>query len=69
MKQGLFNMITTQDVTEMIKQAKKFIEQKALNSELFIRVREHKTESERMLSYIFENSGWTLKIMDRPILN
>ena len=69
MKQGLFNMITTQDVTEMSKQAKKFIEQKALNSELFIRVREHKTESERMLSYIFENSGWTLKIMDRPILN
>jgi len=69
MKQGLFNVITTQDVTEMSKQAKKFIEQKALNSELFIRAREHKTESERMLSYIFENSGWTLKIMDRPILN
>jgi hypothetical protein len=69
MKQGLFNVITTDDVTEMSNQAKKFIEEKALNSELFRRVEEQKHETEQLLSFIFRNTGWQLEIEEKQLLN
>lgn len=69
MKQGLFNVITTDDVTEMSKQAKKFIEEKALNSELFMKVEEQRRETEKLLSFIFVKSGWQLELEDPALLN
>ena len=69
MKQGLFNVITTEDVTQMSEQAKKFIEEKALKSELFNRVDQRQTEVEGMLGFIFQNTGWKLEVKANPFLN
>ncbi len=69
MKQGLFNVITIEDVTEMSDQAKKFIEEKARNSELFGRVDQQKEEIEKMLGFIFQNTGWKFVIGEDSLLN
>jgi hypothetical protein len=69
MKQGLFNVITTDDVTEMSKRAKQFIEEKAQKSELFTKVEEQKADTEQLLTYVFQNSGWQLKIEDKILLD
>jgi len=69
MQQGIFNVITTQDVTDMSTKAKKFIEEKALNSELLVTANKQKEETAKMLNYIFQNSGWTLKMDKNVLLN
>ena len=69
MKQGLFNVITTDDVTEMSQQAKKFIEEKAVKSELFAKVEEQRRETEKLLSFMFVKSGWQLEVDDPVLLN
>lgn len=69
MKQGLFNVITIDDVTEMSGQAKKLIEEKARNSELFGRVDQQKEEIEKMLGFIFQNTGWKFVIGEEVFLN
>ena len=69
MQQGLFNVITTEDVTDMSKKAKSFIEEKALKSELFSIAKSQKMETSKMLNYIFQNSGWTLEMDESLFLD
>lgn len=69
LNQGLFNPITTTDITEMSNKAKDFIEKQALNSELFTRVSEQKLESIKMIQFLLENTGWELKQNQKAILN
>lgn len=69
MQQGLFNAITTQDVTKMSAQAKKFIEDKAEKSVLFEQVEDQKIEIMKMLSHIMTDSEWKLVIEDQSFRN
>ncbi|MEE9371951.1 MAG: DUF4230 domain-containing protein [Saprospiraceae bacterium] len=62
LQQGLFNVITNQDITKMSAQAKNFIEEKAQKSVLFDQVDSQKEEILKMLSYIMTDSDWQLYI-------
>jgi len=57
---GLFNMITNKDITEMGIEAKEFIAEKAKESDLFSQAEEQKTELFEMLKMAMEVSGWNL---------
>lgn len=57
---GFFNMITNKDITEMGIEAKKFIADKAIESDLFERAEEQKMELFDMLRLAMEASGWKL---------
>lgn len=69
MQQGIFNVITTQDVTDMSAKAKEFIKDKAEKSILFEKVEEQKKETIQMLEYILENTGWKLEIATKKLKN
>ena len=57
---GLFNVITNQDITDMSARAKNFIEEKALESDLFDQAEEQRKELLDLLTISLEASGWTL---------
>ena len=57
---GLFNVITNQDITDMSARAKDFIEEKALESDLFDQAEEQRKELLDLLAFSLEASGWTL---------
>ena len=69
MQQGLFNVITNQDVTKMSAQAKKFIEDKAENSILFERVETQKQEIIKLLEHLMTDSDWKLIIESKTLKN
>ncbi len=68
-QQGLFNVITNQDVTKMSAQAKKFIEEKAQNSALFDHVHTQKEEIIKMLGYMMTDSEWNLIVESKTLAN
>lgn len=57
---GLFNMITNKDITQMGIEAKQFIALKAQESDLFAKAEEQKNELLQMLSLTMQPSGWRL---------
>ncbi len=59
---GLFNMITNKDITEMGTRAKQFIVDKAEESDLFDRAEEQRIELFELLETAISASGWTLEI-------
>ena len=69
MQQGIFNVITTEDVTKMSAQAKKFIEERAQQSILFDQVETQKSEILRLLKYMLTDSEWKLKIEEQKNLD
>ena len=69
MQQGLFNVITTQDVTDMSAQAKKFIQEKAEKSILFEQVEEQKIEIIKMVNHVMTDSDWKLVIDSETLRN
>ncbi len=65
---GLFNLITNRDITEMGARAKEFIEEKARESDLFMQAEQQKTEVLELLRLSLEASGWQLVVEERPFL-
>ncbi|MFT6810210.1 MAG: hypothetical protein ACJA01_003453 [Saprospiraceae bacterium] len=65
---GLFNMITNKDITEMGIKAKQFIADKAIESDLFNRAEEQKIELFDMLGLAMGASGWKLIYPDSLLL-
>jgi len=59
---GLFNMITNKDITEMGFEAKDFIAKRATESDLFIQAEKQRRELFELLELAMHNSGWTLEI-------
>lgn len=59
---GLFNIITNKDITEMGFEAKKFITDKAKESDLFEKAEEQRKDLFELLEIAVEASGWKLQI-------
>lgn len=59
---GLFNMITNKDITEMGFEAKDFIAKQAIESDLFVQAEKQRRELFELLELAIQNSGWTLEI-------
>ena len=66
---GLFNMITNKDITDMGIEAKQFIADKAIESDLFERAEEQKSELFDMLAMAMQVSGWKLKLKTSDLQN
>ena len=66
---GLFNMITNKDITEMGFEAKEFIADKASESDLFAQAEQQRIELFEVLSLAIEASGWQLSIPESSLLN
>lgn len=66
---GLFNMITNRDITEMGKRAKEFIEEKAMESDLFEQAEQQKNDVLDLLRLSLEASGWKLTEKKDSLLN
>ena len=58
---GLFNMITNQDLTEISARAKEFIREKAEESELIDQAEQQKQDFLDLLKLTVESAGWSLK--------
>ncbi len=65
---GLFNLISNKDITEMGFEAKEFIAEKATESDLFDQAEEQCNELLDVLGLAMEASGWTLVIHRAPRL-
>ena len=57
---GLFNMISIDDITKMGIQAKEFIAEKAAGSDLFLQAEEQREELFEILALAMQSSGWSL---------
>lgn len=66
---GLFNVITDRDITKMGFEAKEFIREKALQSDLLSQADDQKSELIEMLTWILKASGWDLQYEEPPFLN
>lgn len=66
---GLFNVITDRDITKMGFEAKEFIREKALQSDLLSQAEDQKSELIEMLTWILKASGWDLLYEEPPFLN
>ena len=65
---GLFNIISNKDITEMGFEAKEFIAEKAKESDLFTQAEEQCNELLDVLGLAMEASGWKLVINRAPRL-
>ena len=63
---GLFNMITNKDITEMGFEAKEFIAKKAEESDLYVKAEEQRLDLFEVLELAIEASGWTLNVNQGP---
>ena len=66
---GLFNMISDEDITRMGTEAKDFIKIKAEESDLFSQSEEQKKELIDMLKWILKASDWELQLNEPKLLN
>lgn len=66
---GLFNVITDRDITQMGFQAKEFIREKAEGSDLLSQAEEQKAELMDMLNWMLKASGWEFINNPAPLLN
>ena len=66
---GLFNMISDDDITKMGNEDKDFIREKAEESDLFLQSEEQKKELIDMLRWILKASDWELKLDEPELLN
>ena len=66
---GLFNMISDQDITKMDIEAKEFIRVKAEESDLYDQADDQKEELLEMMEWILKASGWELITEESVLLN
>jgi len=67
--EGTFNSFSNEDYNKMNKQAKSFIKNTALKSDLFIKAQKQLTQHLELLKSILKTYGWTLKIKYKAIEN
>ncbi len=69
LQEGTFNAFSEEELTEIQRRAKKFIEDKAIESKLFEEAEEHKKEYLETLQLIAETLGWQLDIKKKHHLD
>lgn len=65
---GLFNVITNRDITEMSARAKEFIEEKALESDLFDQAIQQKMELFDLLTLSLKAAGWSVVLSNEEVI-
>ncbi len=63
-REGAFNNFSEEELTEIQQRAKKFIQDKAIDSQLMERAVEQKEEYISMLKLVLETMGWRLSIAE-----
>ena len=66
---GLFNVITNEDITDISSRAKESIREKAEESDLFEQAEQQKEDFIEILRITVESAGWNLVDQKKPILN
>ncbi|MEL7119263.1 MAG: DUF4230 domain-containing protein [Bacteroidota bacterium] len=69
LKEGTFNSFTEQDYNKLQENAKKYIEAKARESELFDEAKAQGNQMIDLIAFITEAAGWTIKVEGRPDLD
>ena len=69
LKEGTFNSFTEQDYNKLQENAKKYIEAKARESELFDEAQAQGNQMIDLIAFITEAAGWTIKVEGRPDLD
>ena len=67
LREGVFNIFSSEDLTEINKNAKAYIRDIALNGELYQSAEEQKDDYVEMLKFVFESAGWQV-LVDDPVL-
>lgn len=67
LKEGVFNIFSSDDLTQINKNAKAYIRDIALNGDLYKAAEEQKDDYVEMLRFIIESAGWTVSI-ENPVL-
>lgn len=65
LQEGLFNAFTAKDHSKLQANAKKFIEQKAQESDLFIAAEKQSNQMLEMIRFIVESAGWKMEYKSR----
>ena len=66
--EGTFNSFTKEEYNQLNKNAKEYISQKALESDILEQAEKHKEELVEMLRFTIESSGWKLLIEDESVI-
>ncbi len=69
LKEGLFNTFSAQDLTKINENAKQFIEEKVIQSEVIQTSEEQKQLFIELLSTSLERMGWSLEVKGNTLLN
>ena len=69
LKEGTFNSFTEQDYNKLQENAKKYIEAKARESELFEEAEAQGNQMIDLIAFITEAAGWTIRVEGRPDLD
>lgn len=67
LREGVFNMFSSEDLTEINKNAKAYIRDIALNGDLYQAAEEQKGDYVEMLRFVFESADWQVFI-EEPVL-
>lgn len=65
LQEGTFNSFSTEDYNRLNANAKKYIEQKAQESDLFLAAEEQGNQLLDMIKFMVESAGWTLEYQPR----
>lgn len=66
LSEGTFNSFSESDYNKMNKNARKFIEEKALQSDLLRRASEQGIEMLQVIRFMAESAGWRVQMGDKP---
>lgn len=66
--EGTFNSFTPEEYNQLNKNAKDFILQKAMESQLLQEAEENKSEWIEMIKWTIASTGWNLQIMEEALL-
>jgi hypothetical protein len=69
LKEGFFNTFSAQDLTKINEDAKQFIEQKVMQSDVIQTSEEQKQLFIELLSTSLQKMGWTLEFKESSLLN
>jgi len=65
-QEGLFNTFEPEDLTKLNTAAKNLIREKANNSDLMLQAEDQANDIRELITFIAEESGWTVKEWTRP---
>ena len=69
LQEGTFNAFTAEELTDIQRRAKKFVEEKAIENRIFDEAENQKNEYLEMLNLLVETMGWKLVVTQETLLD